>query len=69
MFGFQFHLENTEEIIENLLNHCQDEMVPGDFVQTPTELLSHPEYITQDNHLMNMFLTQLKRMEKEDDHI
>jgi GMP synthase-like glutamine amidotransferase len=69
VFGFQFHLENTEEIIENLLNHCQDEMVPGDFVQTPTELLSHPEYITQDNHLMNMFLTQLKRMEKEDDHI
>jgi GMP synthase-like glutamine amidotransferase len=69
VFGFQFHLENTEEIIENLLNHCQDEMVPGDFVQTPTELLSHPEYITQDNYLMNMFLTQLKRMEKEDDHI
>jgi GMP synthase-like glutamine amidotransferase len=65
IFGFQFHLENTEKIIENLLNHCKDEMVPGVFVQTQKELLLHPEYIKQDNKLMNMFLTQLKRMEKE----
>ena len=64
VFGFQFHLENTEEIIKNLLKHCQDEMVPGEYVQTPTEMLSHPEYIKQDNKWMDMFLTQLYRMEK-----
>jgi GMP synthase-like glutamine amidotransferase len=65
VFGFQFHLENTKEIIENLLKNCQDEMVSGTFVQTPKEILSHPEYIKQDNMLMNMFLTQLKIMEKD----
>jgi GMP synthase-like glutamine amidotransferase len=64
VFGFQFHLENTEKIIENLLKNCQDEMVPGSYVQTPTELLNHPEYIKQNNKLMDMFLTQLKRMEE-----
>jgi hypothetical protein len=69
VIGFQFHLENTQEIIENLLNHCQDEMVPGTFVQTQKELLLHPEYIKQDNELMDMFLTQLKRMEKEGGYI
>ncbi len=61
VFGFQFHLEATQETIENLLNHCKDEMLPGDFVQTQEELLSHPEYIKQDNQWMDMFLTQLKK--------
>jgi GMP synthase-like glutamine amidotransferase len=65
VFGFQFHLENTEEIIKNLLIHSKDEMVPGTFVQTQKELLLHPEYIKQDNKLMDMFLTQLKRIEEE----
>jgi hypothetical protein len=40
-------------------------MVPGTFVQTQKELLLHPEYIKQDNKLMDMFLTQLKRIEEE----
>lgn len=65
VFGFQFHLEATSEIIENLVNHCKEEIIPGDFVQTQAELLSHPEYIRQDNQWMDMFLTQLKKMESE----
>ncbi len=65
VFGFQFHLENTEQIIKNLLKNCQDEMVLGEYVQTPTEMLSHPEYIEQDNQWMDMFLTNLKKMDKD----
>ncbi len=61
VFGFQFHLESTQETIENLVEHCKDEMIPDDFVQTPEEILSHPEYIKQDNQWMSMFLTQLKQ--------
>ena len=38
-------------------------MVPGTFVQTKKEVLSHPEYIKQANEWMDMFLTQLKRVE------
>jgi GMP synthase-like glutamine amidotransferase len=63
VFGFQFHLESTQETIGNLVNHCIEEMVPGDFVQTPEEVLSHPEYVDQDNQWMDIFLTQLKMKE------
>ena len=63
VFGFQFHLESTKETIKNLVKHCEDEMIPGKYVQTKKELLSHPEYIKQDNKWMDMFLTQLKIME------
>ena len=56
VFGFQFHLENTHEIIQNLIIHCKEEMVSGLYVQTPEELISHPEYIKKDNEWMNMFM-------------
>lgn len=42
-FGFQFHWESTRETIENLVNHCGDEMVPGDCVRSAAEILSCPE--------------------------
>ena len=53
--------ESTQETIQNLVNNCREEMVPGDFVQTPEEVLSHPEYIKQDNQWMDKFLTQLRK--------
>jgi GMP synthase-like glutamine amidotransferase len=62
VFGFQYHMENTAEIIVGLIENCRDEMVPGAYVQTPEELLSHPEYIEQDNQWMDMFLTRLENM-------
>ncbi len=49
VFGFQFHLESTQETIGNLVNHCIEEMVSDSFVQTPKEVLSHPEYVEQAN--------------------
>lgn len=61
VFGFQFHMESTQESIEKLVENCKDEMIPDDFVQTPEELLSHPEYIQQDNHWISKFLTLLKQ--------
>ena len=65
VFGFQFHLENTPEIIRALVENCADDMVPGAYVQTPQELLGHPEYVENDNIWMDMFLTQLAMMDKE----
>lgn len=65
IFGFQFHLESTPETIKNLVINCRDEMVPGEFVQTPGEVLSHPEYIEQDNQWMDMFLTLLKEKDSK----
>lgn len=66
VFGFQFHLENTAPIIEDLIENCGDEMIAGEYVQLPEEVRSHPEYILQDNQWMAEFLTQLKQgAEKE----
>jgi len=67
VFGFQFHLENTLSIINDLIANCGDEMVPDDYVQLPEEVLAHPEYIRQDNQWMAAFLTQLKQMVEVDD--
>lgn len=63
VFGLQFHLENTLSIIESLVKNCKEDMTDGAYVQTPTELLAHPEYIEQDNKWMNEFLTQLEKMD------
>ncbi|MBP2655785.1 MAG: Glutamine amidotransferase type 1 [Firmicutes bacterium] len=65
VFGFQYHMENTPAIIEGLVENCRDEMVPDVYVQTPEELLEHPEYIAQNNAWMNMFLTQLEKMYRQ----
>ncbi|MBU4440199.1 MAG: type 1 glutamine amidotransferase [Acetobacterium sp.] len=64
VFGFQFHLENTLPIIEDLITNCGDEMIPGDYVQSPQEVLSHPEYMLQDNQWMAAFLDQLKQLDE-----
>ncbi len=65
VFGFQFHLENTATIIKDLVENCTGDMIPGVYVQTPEELLNHPEFIKQDNMWMNMFLTKLEKMYRE----
>jgi GMP synthase-like glutamine amidotransferase len=64
IFAFQFHLENTQEIIQGLVHHCGDELTGGQagstYIQQGAELLSHPEYIEQDNQWMNELLTRLE---------
>ncbi|AFA49768.1 type 1 glutamine amidotransferase [Acetobacterium woodii] len=62
VFGFQFHLENNGSIINDLIKNCSDEMIPGDYVQSPEAVLAHPEYITQDNRWMAAFLNQLQQL-------
>jgi GMP synthase-like glutamine amidotransferase len=61
VFGFQFHLECTQEGIEGLVANGADELVPSDNVQTAGEILAHPEYITQDNEWMGTLLSNLER--------
>lgn len=60
VLGFQYHLENTPSIIQALVENCREEMILGTYVQTPEELLAHPEYIEQNNCWMDRFLTQLE---------
>jgi GMP synthase-like glutamine amidotransferase len=65
VFGFQFHLENTLPIIAGLVDNCRAEMIPDRYVQTPEQLLAHPEYIRQDNEWMRIFLTRLFTLYEE----
>lgn len=60
VFGFQFHLENTPEIIGNLIRNCAKEMAPGPYVQSAESILAHPEHIRQDNLWMEQFLSRLE---------
>jgi GMP synthase-like glutamine amidotransferase len=67
VFGFQFHLENTLEIINNLIENCSDEMVPGKYVQTAEELVSRREYMEQDNQWMTRFLSKVAALYEADE--
>ncbi len=42
VIGLQFHLETTPESAEALLGHCADELVPGQFIQTESEMRNVP---------------------------
>jgi GMP synthase-like glutamine amidotransferase len=63
VFAFQFHLENTQKTIEDFVRYGGEELVPGEFVQTPEELLAHPEYVRQNNIWMREFLSRLEAIE------
>ena len=40
VIGLQFHLDTTLESIRRLVEHCGDELVPGEYVQGERELLA-----------------------------
>jgi len=68
VFGFQFHLETTEKIINDLVINCADDMIPGPYVQSKSELLNN-EHIKQTNIWMDKFLNKLKNQESGEDGI
>jgi GMP synthase-like glutamine amidotransferase len=59
VFAFQFHLENSEAILRGLVENCAAELTPDPYVQSPGELLAHPEYIAACEAWMDEFLTRL----------
>jgi GMP synthase-like glutamine amidotransferase len=48
VLALQFHLESTSESIQQLLTHCQEELVPGKYIQTPAEITIDSHFPT--NH-------------------
>ncbi len=60
--GLQFHLETTPESARSLLAHCRNELSPGPFVQTETEMLAVTEETYRSvNHLMDRLLDYVTR--------
>lgn len=60
--GLQCHLETTQSGLENLIAHCGDELDPGDWVQTPSAMLSNPARFSDINRLMNAVLDAMEAM-------
>lgn len=40
VYGFQFHLEMTPEVIKGMLEHCPEDITQGKYIRTPEEILA-----------------------------
>lgn len=65
VYGFQFHMENTMQIITGLIENCGDEMVEGPYIQSADEILAGTDSIDQDNQWMLLFLSKLADLYEE----
>ena len=60
--GLQFHLETTPESTALILEHCGDELVPGDYVQTDANIRETSETACADiNRVMDELLSYVVR--------
>ena len=64
VFGFQFHLEISEEGAAALIEHCGHEIVEGKFIQSAEEILSEKSSFQEINRMMDNFLERLAAMEQ-----
>ncbi len=67
VFGFQFHLEYTEKIVEELVKNCAGDLVRSKYVQTAEQILNSGELIRQGNGWMERFLTRLAAQKEKND--
>lgn len=59
--GLQFHFESSIDSIDHLISNCSDELVGGTYVQSPKELLSHLDKLSEINVLMERFLDNMEK--------
>jgi GMP synthase-like glutamine amidotransferase len=43
VIGLQFHLETTAQSARDIAEHCREDLVPAEYVQTEQEILSAPQ--------------------------
>jgi GMP synthase-like glutamine amidotransferase len=62
VIGLQFHLETTPESADQLIRHCRDELVAGEYIQTEQALRAVPDDAYYGiNRLMNEVLAYITR--------
>ena len=64
VLGLQFHLEESEAAVGQLLAHFEHEMTPGKYVQTPAEVREGLLYIPAMNKLLFTLLDRLYEQSK-----
>ncbi len=63
VIGLQFHLETTPESARALIENCSDELVPGPYTQSASELRAAPrETYAEINRIMDRVLAYLTRL-------
>lgn len=59
IFGFQFHLETTEESAQALVRECTNELDGSTFVQSAAEIMARPERFVALNRAMSEVLRKI----------
>ncbi|MFN3360242.1 MAG: type 1 glutamine amidotransferase [Pseudanabaenaceae cyanobacterium] len=59
VLGLQFHLESTPAAVQALIENCGEELVPGQYIQSPPEMLGQPDRFTAINAIMGQILSRL----------
>ncbi|WNS43137.1 type 1 glutamine amidotransferase [Paenibacillus sp. MMS20-IR301] len=62
--GLQFHLEVNEQSIQRIMEHCGEEIEPGEYIQSAAEMAGQPEKVRASNGIL---FTLLEAM--EDKHL
>lgn len=56
VIGLQFHLECDEVAIQNLIEQCADDIEPGEYVQSPLQMMNQRSLIEQSNECLYRLL-------------
>lgn len=64
ILGLQFHLETTPESARSLISHCQEEMIPDTYIQTPETIMAQPARFLEINKIMHALLDALSQQTK-----
>jgi len=59
VLGLQFHLEVTEQSLQNMIKNAGNELVGGNFIQSESAILSQTEFIEANNKMMFELLNNL----------
>jgi GMP synthase-like glutamine amidotransferase len=59
IYGFQFHLESTQESIEQLITHCGDELDKEKYIQNADDIRNNTSCVSISNQRMHVFLNKL----------
>lgn len=62
VIGLQFHLESSQESIEQLIQHCGHELVAAPYVQSEIDIRSRADLIAPSNERMRTILNFLQKI-------
>lgn len=62
VFGLQFHFEVTPATMESMIQHCGEELVPAEFVQSAAEMRDGAHYCAATNAWMFELLNRMEKL-------